>query len=309
MGLFSFFRKSKQESTSSEGEFYSRAEEASNAIRGRGKRGATKGATGKQAGEPADPVLPEKKRARRRLVGAIALVLAVVIVLPMILDSVPKPISGDIEIQIPSKDKPFQSGKSPLPASAQFLSETKENIVESDAVDIDKTELDVAEEVAAVTPADIKKTNEPKSSGVDKVITTTADHKTDPKIAPKSEQKLVPAPIAPVDKDFSPEAARAHAILEGKAVVNPDVKGNEGSAGKKSEKFVVQVAALASQEKVSELQGKLQSAGIKSFTQKIATQSGERIRVRVGPFTSKAEAERMRAKLVKSGLNGTLVPV
>jgi len=42
-----------------------------------------------------------KKRARRRLVGAIALVLAVVVFLPMILDNEPKPVSENISINIP----------------------------------------------------------------------------------------------------------------------------------------------------------------------------------------------------------------
>src|SRR4051794_35873273 len=113
MGLFSFFRKNKQDSASVEGEFSSRAEEESNAVRGRGKR--------KQGNAPVDPVLPEKKRARRRLVGAVALVLAVIIGLPMILDSEPKPLADDIAIQIPSKDKtvPLNSGnQTPVAASS-----------------------------------------------------------------------------------------------------------------------------------------------------------------------------------------------
>ncbi len=42
-----------------------------------------------------------KKRARRRLVGAIALVLVVVIFLPMVLDNEPKPVSENIAINIP----------------------------------------------------------------------------------------------------------------------------------------------------------------------------------------------------------------
>src|SRR5688572_25912301 len=97
MGLFSFAGKTKQEAVSSDSEFYSHAEEESSTVRRRSKR--------KQAQESNDPVLPEKKRARRRLVGAIALVLAAVIGLPMILDSEPKPLATDISIDIPSKDK------------------------------------------------------------------------------------------------------------------------------------------------------------------------------------------------------------
>ena len=113
MGLFSFLRKNKQETTSREAEFYSRAEEDSKTVRARGKR--------KQNNDPVDPVLPEKKRARRRLVGAIALVLGVVIGLPMILDSEPKPLSGEVAIQIPSKDNTVRPAlpraADPLPAA------------------------------------------------------------------------------------------------------------------------------------------------------------------------------------------------
>jgi len=45
-----------------------------------------------------------KRRARRRLVGAIALVVFVVIALPIVLDREPKPVAQDLSIQIPSQD-------------------------------------------------------------------------------------------------------------------------------------------------------------------------------------------------------------
>src|ERR1700739_4721687 len=53
-----------------------------------------------------DPTLPEKQRARRRLVGAIALVIAAVVILPMVLDSHPKPATDDIAIDTPSRPVP-----------------------------------------------------------------------------------------------------------------------------------------------------------------------------------------------------------
>lgn len=273
MGLFSFLRKNKQASASSGSEFLSRTEADSNAVRGRGKR--------KQDGdEPVDPVLPEKKRARRRLVGAIALVLAAIIGLPMLLDSAPKPLADDIAIQIPSKDKPFQPiGSSPAPSASATASQS--------AAGPDKT---IAEPLSApLAGANLQ----PDSTG--KPVAPQAE----PKQPPKAESKA--APQAAVAE----EAARIQAILEGKT----DAKtGNPKAADKKSAKFVVQVAALASQQKVNELQAKLKSAGIKSYTQKIAVQGGERIRVRVGPFASKEEADKMRARLGKLGMIGTLVP-
>jgi DedD protein len=53
-----------------------------------------------------DDELQLKKRARRRLVGAVALVLLIVVFLPMILDSEPKPLNQDISITIPPVPKP-----------------------------------------------------------------------------------------------------------------------------------------------------------------------------------------------------------
>lgn len=46
-----------------------------------------------------------RRKARRRLVGAIALTLAVVVILPMVLDSEPKPTGQDINLSIPNPDK------------------------------------------------------------------------------------------------------------------------------------------------------------------------------------------------------------
>src|SRR5687767_5231921 len=51
-----------------------------------------------------DEELQLKKRARRRLVGAIVLVTAVAVVLPMVLDSEPRPVGQNVDIQIPSPD-------------------------------------------------------------------------------------------------------------------------------------------------------------------------------------------------------------
>jgi DedD protein len=53
-----------------------------------------------------DEELQLKKRARRRLVGAIALVLLIVVFLPMVLDNEPKPLNQDVAITIPPIPKP-----------------------------------------------------------------------------------------------------------------------------------------------------------------------------------------------------------
>src|SRR5688500_8307891 len=52
-----------------------------------------------------DDVNTLKRRGRRRLVGAIALVLAAVIVLPMVFDSEPRGTAPPVSVRIPSEDE------------------------------------------------------------------------------------------------------------------------------------------------------------------------------------------------------------
>lgn len=303
MSLFSFLRKNKQESPSDDGTFYSRSEEESNKIRGRSKR--RQGTSQNKRSEPADPVLPEKKRARRRLIGAIALVLAAVIGLPMILDSEPKPVADDIAIQIPSKDKPA------ITASAGTGGGAVEKISASASLDpkeeevIDPPPVAVADEVKDKS-ADAEPAAKP-TAAMASPQPREESAKTD-KTKPAEKPHAMPLPAAKVDAKVetraidkkSDDETRARALLEGKS----DPKAAE----KKSGKFVIQVAALATKDKVDELQTRLKGAGIKSYTQKITTASGERIRIRVGPFANREDADKMRAKIVKLGLNGTVVP-
>src|SRR5258708_36815725 len=61
-----------------------------------------------------------RRRARRRLVGAIVLALAAAVLLPLLLESDPKPLGDDVSIQIPPIDSgkfvnPLSPGKAPDP--------------------------------------------------------------------------------------------------------------------------------------------------------------------------------------------------
>lgn len=64
-----------------------------------------------------DEELQLKRRARRRLIGAVVLVAAMVVVLPMVLDTEPRPVSQNITVRIPSPDaEPFAPKVTPVPA-------------------------------------------------------------------------------------------------------------------------------------------------------------------------------------------------
>lgn len=306
MGLFSFLNKNKQETAGEDRGYYSRDDDA--AARARSKRASSAGEPAAERGRKSrtsdDPVLPEKKRARRRLVGAIALALAVAVGLPMVLDSEPKPLASDIAIQIPSREKapplplPAAPGAAVAPADSldqreEFIEPPKPDLAGIKTVTADssaRTAEPKAEPKAAAPKPEPKPDNpvaraEPKPAEPKPVV----------KPAPKAEEKVAAKPAqAPED------AARALAILEGKAA------DKAKPAEEKAPKFVVQVAALGTQEKVAELQEKLNQAGIRSFTHKVRTASGERIQVKVGPL-SREDADRMRARLDKAGLPGSIV--
>jgi DedD protein len=55
-----------------------------------------------------------KRRGRRRLVGAVALVLAAVIILPMVFDPEPRPTSSSVSVRIPGEgEAPFTPKPAP----------------------------------------------------------------------------------------------------------------------------------------------------------------------------------------------------
>lgn len=325
MGLFSIFSKNKQGGTAQDSGRFSRDDDDFGQ-QARAKRASHANESGQGASRRSrsggDPMLPEKKRARRRLVGAIALALAAAVGLPMLLDSEPRPLAGDIAIQIPSKDK---SPALPMPASP----------VPADSVDEDEEVIAAAPLDTPAAPAPRAASGTPPANHPGPVAIMTDDEplysepearraapepeprpavrKPEPKPEPKPERKPEskpepkperkvaekpaekPAPKKPEAKpEVKPdtahpkasEAARALALLEGKNAAKPVEKPEA------AQRYVVQVAALATQEKVAELQSRLRAAGVSSYTQK----SGALIRVRVGPFGSREEAEKARAR-------------
>jgi DedD protein len=73
-----------------------------------------------------------KRRGRRRLVGAVALVLLAVIVLPMVFDPEPRPVAPPVSVRIPGEDNapPFKPKPAPpKPAPAAKTEATKEEFV------------------------------------------------------------------------------------------------------------------------------------------------------------------------------------
>lgn len=314
MSLFSFFRKNKQEAAPDDNAFYSRAESESESstVRSRKRKSAGKPAAESASDAPVDPVLPEKKRARRRLVGAVALVLAVIIGLPMVLDSEPKSLPDDLTIDIPSKERPSAvSGTStPVAKVADGKPQAAGSQAPAPAPAPAAAGLDQKEEIVDMGSA---ATTAPAKSKPEPAVIAKAEPKPEPAAMVKAEPKpaapkVEPKAAAPVPE---PKVAKVEPKVvppkpEPKtAVVKPPP---EDAADGPHTKFTLQVAALATTEKADELRNRLKDAGIASYVQKIGSGSGERIRIRIGPINSREDADRLRARLALLGLSGTLIP-
>jgi DedD protein len=105
--------------------------------------------------------------------------------------------------------------------------------------------------------------------------------------APAKPVASAPAPASSPARAASSEGDRARALLEGKPA----------SAAAADGRFVVQVGAFADPARAREARQTLEKAGLKTYTQVADTKDGKRIRVRVGPFETRAEAEKAAVKV------------
>lgn len=95
-----------------------------------------------------------------------------------------------------------------------------------------------------------------------------------------------------------------------KAETKPEAKAEAKKADTKNAtetRYVVQVGSFADENRARDARSKIERAGLKNYTQAVETKDGKRIRVRAGPFASKAEAERAAEKLKKLDLPGTVL--
>jgi DedD protein len=203
-----------------------------------------------------------RKRARHRLIGAGVLVLLGVIGFPLLFDTQPRPIAVDIPIEIPDRNK------------AKPLTIPAKPVVQAPAVSgpVTAPAVPVPEKVAeAPIAAPVAKPEPPPAA------------KPETKPEPKPEAKPEPKPTAQAD-----DGAKAKALLEGKPA-----KAAAAADGR----FVVQVGAFADQTKAREARLKVERAGLKTYTNVAETKDGKRIRVRVGPFGTRAEADKAASKI------------
>jgi DedD protein len=229
--------------------------------------------------EDNDSQLLLKKRARRRLVGAVVFASVVAVVLPMIMDHQPRQVVQDVEIRIPGQDeKPFAPKFAVAP------------VEKAASADDDKP----VPETAPVAPSA-------------RIVEVGKDKDADKPVPEKVAEKPVAKPEKPVDK-AAPEkpaakaadadAKRAAALLAG--------QGSAEQQPAKSGEYVILIGAFASEENVRNLKAKLAEKNIRTYTEPLDTPGGKRTRVRAGPFPSREAAEKALEKMKQIGVSGVI---
>jgi DedD protein len=67
------------------------------------------------------------------------------------------------------------------------------------------------------------------------------------------------------------------------------------------------VGAFADASSTREARSKAEKLGLKTYTQDVDTPNGKRTRVRVGPFTTREEAQKAAAKLRAANLQASVL--
>lgn len=238
-----------------------------------------------------------RKRARHRLIGAAVLVLAGVVGFPLLFDSQPRPVALDIPIEIPDRAKvaPLGQADAERPAASGTVGGQSS-----------------AGAIAGITPpAAAASTTAPASSSAASSAGIAAkvpvgDNKPEPKPAAKPEPK--PAPKVepkPAAKPAAKPDAKADAKTDTKTEAKP--KADAKPAASAEGRFVVQVGAYAEATSLRDARQKVEKIGFKTYTQVVGPKTAQRTRVRVGPFATKAEADKAAEKIKKLNLPAAIL--
>jgi DedD protein len=221
-----------------------------------------KSAAAPAADAPADLVQQARTRARRRLIGAVVLVVVGVVGFPLLFETQPRPIPVDIPIDIPRKET---APPLVMPAARQPVKPVTQ------APSGPSSASSATSQVETEAPADAARDATPPK----------------PAAAPQPARPTKPAPVM---AKAAPEKDPPR-----------DASAREAAAKEAPGRYVVQVGAFSDSAAARETRQKVEKLGLKTYTQVAETAQGNRIRVRVGPFASREEADRVQAKLKAAG--------
>lgn len=208
-----------------------------------------------------------RQQARHRLIGATVLVVLAVIGFPLVFDTKPRDMANDIRIDMPERES-VRSSQAPV--------------------------VPVPDKQALATPA--------VEEVVPRTEQTAADNAATPDKTSVAAVDSKPANTKAAESSKSkPVASADTAPAENKSSDKPD------KAAPAAERFIVQVGAYSDEAKVKEVRAKLEKAGYTTYVHVAQTKEGKRTRVRIGPFASKQEAQKIVGKIKSLNFNASVL--
>jgi DedD protein len=241
---------------------------------------------------PTDAVAQARARARQRVIGSVVLVASGVLALPLLFETQPRPLAPQTPIEISRKDVAIVSGA----ALASNGSQPKAELIE-------ETAAQQGREIYFPAPAPIAaSTITPTVLSVAKTSLATESVKK----PEKPQQYQVPQDVASAKKSTAKPAEKPkNDSMVKKSESSPSKEDSESDT--KSGRFALQVGAYAEITAAREARKKVEKIGLKTYTQEVEVASGKRIRVRLGPFASRIQADQALAKLKAAGLSAAVL--
>lgn len=173
--------------------------------------------------------------------------------------------------------------------------------------------VDIPIEIPSRNPAPSASSAKPSASAAsDSAKASVGGVSTGDSLSAREEEvETRPTLVAKADKvetakpdatDTAVPAAKPAPKASDKVAAEADDKPATGN-----ERIVVQVGAFAEAERAREARLKLERAGLKTYTHVAETSQGKRIRVRMGPFATRAEADKAAARAKALGLPAALL--
>ena len=227
-----------------------------------------------------------KKRARRRLVGAIGLVLLMITILPLLLkDKTEQAASKDILISIPSQDAQLNN---------QSIEE-KHN--QENSASLPNTQ---PQDAAVPNPNSNDKPLEEAKPLVSPAVESAAPVGQSDKVAAKPIE-------APVVSENQKNQKQKEDTKQQSIDASNKADDLTSNAAPVAANYFVQIGVFSDPENVKQMQSKLSNKGLKSSAELIDTAKGKKTRLRVGAFASRKDAENALLKVKTLGLAGMVI--
>jgi DedD protein len=240
------------------------------------------------------------------LIGAAVLLGVGVIGFPLVFETQPRPIPVDIPIEIPRKDG---APSLPLPPPRTASTAPAVPARTSSGVTTNEPARAAVASAPAAPRAEPQARSEPAPRS-EPALRSESAARTEP--APSPTPK--PAPAKP-EASSGDDGARARALLEGQSAQGKTTvaaaEPNRPAAVTKAEptkpdaagsRFIVQVGSYGEASSARDMRQRVDKLGLKSYTQAADVDGKKRIRVRVGPFNSREDAEKAAGTLKAAGL-------